>query len=153
MLLWMNPITNRTKNDVYRVAQLKSKGWQNLTTEEKNEFLSDMKGALNVSDIERILNNILILAEVLEISITIPEIPNPLDKEFLDELLNLVSYVSKFHPGYSTTPKLPSAPLNSYDKWNDIEKILEDIYTILTNNFYYYCGEQIFSGEEIGLLL
>lgn len=51
------------------------------------------------------------------------------------------------------TPQTPSMPVNTYQKMNDIEKILDDVYGILLNNFNYYCGSEIYAGDDTGLLL
>ena len=54
---------------------------------------------------------------------------------------------------HTNTPVTPAQPLNDFEKWNNIEQILYDVYEILMNNFNYYCGEEIFAGDETGLLL
>lgn len=54
---------------------------------------------------------------------------------------------------HGDTPKTPSMPVNTYQKMNDIEKILDDVYGILLNNFNYYCGSEIYAGDDTGLLL
>lgn len=70
-----------------------------------------------------------------------------------EELLNNVEEIRNAHIGYSTTPPVPVHPLNTYQKWNQIERILSDVYAILLNNFHYYCGSEIYAGDETGLLL
>ena len=57
MLIWMQPVTDRSQNDANRVLELLKKGWDNFNMDEKTEWLSGMKGALNLSDMQRIQNN------------------------------------------------------------------------------------------------
>ena len=79
-----------------------------------------------------------------------PRIPT---KEYFDEILTNVSEIRKAYMVHTTTPVTPAQPLNDFEKWNNIEQILYDVYEILMNNFNYYCGEEIFDGDETGLLL
>jgi hypothetical protein len=111
-----------------------------------------MRGALNVSDLSRIQNNIQILIDVLEINTTVAEIPEFINTSFLDNIIKNVELIRKAYMIYTHTPKTPSHPLNTFSKWNDLEKILDDVYTILNSNFHYHCGD-IYAGESIGLLL
>ena len=56
-------ITDRTQEDVNRVDELVAKGYQSFTDEEKTEWATDMKGALNASDINRVIQATNYLAE------------------------------------------------------------------------------------------
>lgn len=47
-------ITNRTNADVARAKELRTKGWANMTGEERAEFSGHMKGAYNHSDMNRV---------------------------------------------------------------------------------------------------
>ena len=54
------------------------------------------------------------------------------------------------------TPAVPSSPLNTFQKWNNIEKILFDAHNTLDDNFYYGqygADDEIYSGEDAGLVL
>lgn len=153
MILWNETVTDRTWNDVKRILNLLEKGWKNFTKDEKTEWLSGMKGALNVSDVKRIQNNIQLLSDVLEIGLFVSSVPEFLTQRFCEEILSNTELIRKAYCIYTTTPATPTLPLNTYEKWNDIEKILTDVYTILLNNFHYYCGNEIYAGEDSGLLL
>ena len=50
----MNLITDRTAADVERYLTLRNKGFANLTATEKSEWLSNMKGAYNYTDLNRV---------------------------------------------------------------------------------------------------
>ena len=54
---FIQPITDRTILDIDKLQEYDEIGYKNLTTEQKNEWLSGMKGALNSSDLNRIESN------------------------------------------------------------------------------------------------
>lgn len=65
----MEIITDRTYEDVQRVIEFEKRGWANLSDEEKAEWLAGMKGALNHTDLNRMIDNSLdIYAKYLEVS-------------------------------------------------------------------------------------
>lgn len=152
--IWQNAIYDRTQADVDRIKELLAKvKFSNMTPAEQTEFLSDSKGALNYSDLARIKNNIELLAEVLEIDVTIPTIPEIPKESFYNAILSGTQAIRNASVLYASTPQVPTVPLNSFLKWNDIERVLHDTYDILMNNFHYYCGEQLYGGDAVGLLL
>lgn len=153
MILWMEPVTDRAQSDVERIRELLEKGWQHFNESEKAEWYAGMKGALNASDLVRIQNNIQLLSDVLEIGLTVSEVPELPTQNFYRQIIRNTESIRNAYCIHKTTPEVPEEPLNTYQKWNDIEKILADVYMILLNNFYYYCGNEIYSGEDTGLLL
>ena len=58
MILWMTPTMDRTQSDVEYAKQLQTKAWVDFTEEEKQAYLQGLKGSLNVSDLQRIRNNV-----------------------------------------------------------------------------------------------
>lgn len=155
-LIWNDAITDRRQSDVDRVNELNTKFLnQTITPEEIAEWRTDLKGALNRSDLHRIENNIHLLSDVLDLNLTtyedsIPERPN------VSYFANIISNVTAIrNEGYilDDTPQVPSQPLNTHNKWNEIERILLDCYTILTQNFHIYTGEGIHSGEGHTIVL
>ena len=153
MLVWMQTVTDRSQSDVDRMLELLQKGWDNFNMDEKTEWLSGMKGALNLSDMQRIQNNTQLLSDVLELGLAVAEIPEPPNETFFTSVLNNTEIIRNAYMIHSDTPQTPSMPVNTYQKLNDIEKILDDVYGILLNNFYYYCGTEIYAGDDTGLLL
>lgn len=153
VILWKNAVTDRTQSDVERVLELLKKGWQSFTQEEKAAWQNGLKGALNKADLERIQNNIQLLSDVLELDLVVDAIPDIPTVNFYDALTRNVETIRGAYCIHSDTPPTPNAPLNTYQKWNDIEKILLDVYEILLNNFSYYCGNEIYAGDATGLLL
>ena len=151
--LWGDAVTDRTLKDVERVKELLEKGYKYFTPEEKTEWSGDLKGALNTSDLVRIQNNIQLLSDVFELDVIADDIPELPDETFYDQMIVNVESIRNAYCIYEETPRTPEAPLNTYSKWNDIEKILLDVYQILLSNFNYYCGNEIYAGDETGLLL
>ena len=113
------------------------------------------KGVLNAEDINRIENNTETIADKIAVPVTVKSwsvggLPRVSDyKRIRDN-------VERIRQGYgirSNTPVTPEQPLNTYQKWNDIERILFDVNDLYdrTENARAYCGE-IFAGEGVGIL-
>ena len=154
MILWTEAVTNRTQADVDRVKELKAKGYESLTPEEKAEWVAGLKGSLNESDVLRVQNNIQLLSDTLDIGLTVTTDISKTPAEALwAEIYNNVSAIRASYTIHQDTPVTPQRPLNTYEKWNAIEQILADVYQILTDNFSYTCGGEIYCGDETGLLL
>ena len=113
------------------------------------------KGVLNAEDINRIENNTGDIADKIAVPVTVKSwsvggLPRVSDyKRIRDN-------VERIRQGYgirSDTPATPEQPLNTYQKWNDIERILFDVNDLYdrTENARAYCGE-IFAGEGVGIL-
>lgn len=62
-------VYDRTAEDVARVKELRMIGWQNLSDEQKQEWLGGLKGAFNLSDVKRNENNCFVLAQLLNVSL------------------------------------------------------------------------------------
>lgn len=148
----MKWIYDRTEEDVARVKELTEKYLSGTITEsEKAEWHGDMKGALNLSDLNRVEGNLSVIAELLSLSITtktwsIGTIPRESDyQRICDNLQTLRNAIPEVN-----TPEVPNPPLNTYQKWNDIERIIFDIYDSLMD--YDYAGSEIYAGEGVGIL-
>ena len=124
------PIFDRTLENVNSLKILLQKGYKNFTEEEKLEWKNNLKGALNISDLNRIENNIAVIAEKLNDTVTTKtnwkETDIPLQTDFSrirSNLLSLRSKLSYILDKY--TPNVPGLPYNYYSKINDIERINE----------------------------
>lgn len=152
----MEFIYDRTQSDVDRVIELNRKYiGRTITNEEKEEWSGSLKGAINVSDLNRIEGNIYAISEFLNASVasktwTLNEIPRVSDYQRIRGNVESLRNAWFVLPD---TPPTPQQPLNTYQKWNDIEHILHDLnYTYQkTVENYNYCGE-IYAGEGIGVL-
>ena len=147
-------VYDRTQSDVDEVSRLEKVGWEGMTDDERNAWKKGMKGALNLSDIKRIENDCYVLAQLLNVSIVthrenLPRFPTV---SYFKSLLENVNTLRAVGYRYQTTPEVPKQPINTYQKVNDIERILSDIYDVYNSNFVHYAGE-IYAGDEIGLLL
>lgn len=151
----MEFIYDRTQKDVDRAAELNKKyAGGRITESEKQEWMGNLKGALNLSDLNRIEGNLDALARLFQTTVQIKnwvcgEIPRAGDyKRILDNVQKIRD--AWFVPSH--TPPTPVQPLNTYGKWNDIERILHDLhetYERYRNNIC-YCGAETYAGEGIG---
>lgn len=151
-------ITDRSKEDVERVKYLNRQYLTGqITDSEKTEWESDLKGTLNISDLNRVEGNVQILAGLLAVvaetkSWALGDIPT------VDDYERILRNVTKIRDGwltYNDTPETPSQPLNAFEKWNVIERILRDIHNIWerTKMSFYYCGDdEVFAGEDVGVI-
>ena len=153
-------ITDRTQADVSRAKTLASKIWTKMTDEEKSEFLSNMKGAYNASDFNRVEEAVSYIANRLikagyepygtlgeKVYRKTGDIPIPSQ---IETYLDKVGIIKNSMPNFSTTPNMPifKGKTFTYEEANDIEKILIDIDKVITLAEYvpYYSGD-IFAGE------
>lgn len=114
------------------------------------------KGYLNASDLNRIEDNIAQLAKIKELRLDTKqwEIGGlPKESDF-ERLITNVAILRDCFLILESTPIVPSQPLTTFQKWNDIEHILHDLYWIYISNMNsrYYCGENIGCGDEIGVI-
>lgn len=155
---WFVFVYDRTQEDVLRVARLNEK-YLNLkiTKEERDEWLAGIKGALNASDLQRIEWNTRLIGELELLRLTLsvkewerPDIPRVSD---FTRLLDNVRQIRESGMTLPDTPQVPEHPLNTYQKWNDIERIMYDATCMYVRNVrsFNYCGE-ISAGEGIGIL-
>ena len=126
-----------------------------MTAEQRTEYLAGLKGCINTSDLSRIENNIQILIDVLELDNTshvgvVPEFPTA--NSYFDMKLN-VAAIRAAYCVHSDTPAVPELPYNTWKKYNDIEKILADVYEVISAQMNYYAGTEIYAGDTVGLLL
>lgn len=154
-------VYDRTQADVDRVKYLNERYLNGtITEEEKREWNTGingkvgLKGAFNLSDIKRIENNVRIIGKLVSATVDVKEweygdIPRVSDYA---RIRDNVQKVKNAFIAYRDTPGIPDQPLNTYQKWNDIEQILHDVYYIYVRlkNSYYYCDTEMYAGEGIG---
>lgn len=154
-------VYDRTQADVDRVKELNRKYLDGtITDEEKQEWGTGingklgLKGAFNLSDIQRIENNTQIIGKIVAAPVNVKtweygDIPRVSDYRRIRQNVQKIKEAFLTH---ADTPEVPGQPLNTYQKWNDIEKILHDVYYIYVRlkNSYYYCGTEMYAGEGIG---
>lgn len=151
---WIGPVTDRSQEDVEYVNTLHSLGWQNMTQEQRQEYLSGLRGAMNKRDFERIENNVQILLDVLETASEsfVGSVPDHLTESYFQKLRDNVAAIRGSGYLHTDTPPVPELPWNTWQKYNDVEKILEDVHEVLSAQFCYFAGE-LYTGDTTGLLL
>lgn len=160
----MEWIFDRTQNDVNHVIDLNQKYISGtITDDEKAEWASDLKGALNASDLNRIEGNIAELASDISKEVLSFNAKSIVTKQWsgtglprVSDFLRIRTNVQALRDAWyttGTTPDTPDPPLNYFEKINDIERILHDLYTTYVNTIrsYDYCGE-FYAGEEVGYI-
>ena len=153
----MNLITDRTAADVERYLTLRNKGFANLTAAEKTEWLSNMKGAYNYTDLNRVEEAVGYVADKLRergyrVDITagktwtMTSLPTLSD---MNTYLNNIKVIRSAFATLSTTPQAPSTIKGfTYKEANAIEQILIDVDQLLENmmSAWFFSGD-LFSGE------
>ena len=135
-MAWIEPVTNRTLDDVLA----------------RNEL-----GVLNASDLNRIDGNMQELAKKLGVTIapaknwTNSSIPVVSDYE---RIINSTKAVRSALKVPEPMPEVPAMPLNSFDKYNAIEKIQLMLYTQyrILQDAKIFAGEGYYSGDKIGVI-
>lgn len=152
---WIEPVTDRTQENVLYAKQIKSLSWEDMNTEQQEEYLRGLKGCMNYTDFLRIENNIQILLDVLEIDSAsyVESVPEFLQESYFEDMRNNMTAIRQGYCVHDDTPWVPELPYNTWEKYNAIEQILADVYEVVSAQFHYYAGNEIYAGEETGLLL
>jgi hypothetical protein len=149
-------VYDRTQGDVDRAVLLQQRYINGSITEvEKEEWMQGLKGCLNYADLNRVESNCSYLAENIAVFVVTKgweriDIPRASD---FQRIRNNVDAIRNGFAVFKDTPRTPSVPLNTFEKWNDIEKILYDVDMIYhrTMDAFIYCGES-YAGEDIGVI-
>jgi len=160
----MSLITDRSYTDLQAVMYLKNKaaasGWASLTTSEKSQWNTDLKGSYNASDLNRVGNAIDDIAGLLNtygysVSITAKTdwVENQLPPS-IDEMNSYLNHISVIRSAYAVKPTTPVVPssMNNLDiiKANSIEQILLDISQLIINMVAtFWCSAELTAGENL----
>ena len=117
---WSLPIFDRTSEDVLKVQTYDTIGFKYLYENQKREWMSRLKGALNYFDLNRIEGNTEFLANLYEITgLTfktnwqMTDIPERSDFQRIIDNINTLRTRGKV---LDSTPKTPSLPFKcSYE--------------------------------------
>ena len=171
----LNLITDRTEADVIRAQELDAKGWDAMTADEQAEWSGGMKGAYNVSDLNRVTSAMAYLTGILRgygyavdyqpVSITHADGTTDTTWQETDEptYSHLERYrlnVAAVRAVLSMLPTTPDTPARivassvgatdglTWSGANDIERILEDVEHLINNMAaaWYYSGD-LYAGE------
>ena len=139
---FIQPITDRTILDIDKLQEYDEIGYKNLTTEQKNEWLSGMKGALNSSDLNRIESNQQYIFTLLSNQYILTFKTDWLMTDFVEDsdenriLSNLKTLMQPFD--FSEESQVPDKPLNYFEKINQIENIILQMYNKYYSKIKYY---------------
>lgn len=152
-----NLITDRAAQDVDRVKILAAKAWQDMTAEERAEWLSPMKGSYNYTDLNRVEEAVAYVAGRLQefgyISVL------PITRSWSAEDIPTGSDLTKYFSNVATlrraiavwegTPIAPSS-IDGFgvNEANALEQILTDVDLVLTHisKAWFYLGD-LYSAE------
>lgn len=142
-------ILDRTQADVDLVKELHEK-WMNgtITEEEKELYATDLKGARNKSDFERIITNMDYIALMFDSPYSLPELPEIPTESYVQALRDVIDNFRNTLPIQLDTPYTPLLPINTYQKMNDLEQILFDIRNGTLYRFDYFCDDGTYADED-----
>lgn len=133
-MAWITPVTDRQQSDI-----------ENRTA----------KGFCNFTDLNRLEGNSRVLADYLGISISTKSSWTREDFPTASEQSRIAGNIAALSAAYpvSGNPSPPSAPLNTWQKWNAAESILLNIY----NRYHQELSAVLragegYSGEQIGVI-
>ena len=144
-------ITDRTREDVQRAAELTQKGRLGTWTEaEQAEWAAGMKGALSYTDYNRIESGIQELSAVVGASVSVKtnwDINGYLTVADASRWLSNISNIRAKCSGPGNLSDTPASMNNlTYQTMNLIEEILAQVERI-ANDHLLYCDEPICGGE------
>ena len=135
-------VTDRTRDDVNRVAALVKKGWEKMTAAERSEWERGMKGAYNYTDLNRVQSAVRFLRDRLAgagYPVTISDHKTWMkgDTPTRTDMENYLADVRAIRNVFAlpaTTPQVPNtmARLNHLGA-NHIEQILADVDRLSVN--------------------
>lgn len=153
----LNLITDRTQADVNRVKELSEKGLAAMTAAERAEYLTDMKGAYNASDLNRVGAAVEYIAERLHssgyaVSVTARQNWTQTDIPTQADMTIYLADVEAIRSALAVKPTTPETPDDvvglTYIEANNIEQILLDVDALITTMMlsFVYCG-RVYSGQ------
>lgn len=153
-------ITDRTVADVERARQLNAKAIETMTAEELAEFIAGLKGAYNVSDLNRVGACVAALTQLLhDVGINVTTSPKNdwLESDFpTPRLLNAyLADIAALRAAITMPAAAPTVPLDLDDpttqEVNNIERILQLLEASLQTmkQTFVPCGEALCGGEYL----
>lgn len=147
-------ITDRTAYDVFRWKELRDKGWQAMTEEEKAEWLSALKGAYNHIDFNRVESAVEYVSGKLSaagypfnpVTKTDWKMTDLPTKEDMERYFGNVAELRRQFQTLSTTPQAPTTKTKfTHDSANNLEQIILDVGTLVEKMYeaWRYAGDLI----------
>ena len=131
---WMEPVTDRTEQDILDQTA---------------------KGYCNAGDLNRLENNCALLAGLLGVELATRSWTRA-DFPTQSELSRIRGNIARLREAYYTRPTAPDTPenpLNHWGKWNAAEAILKELYELYGRNeaAFLRAGEG-YAGDGIGVI-
>ena len=150
-------ITDRTAADVNRVKALAAKGWAGMTAAERTEWLGEMRGAYNASDLNRVGSAVDYVAKRLRSCGIFVSVAPRMDwangdKPNRAEMASYLADIAALRaalPLRDGTPQAPGDMLSlTWEEANAIESILLAVDDAITrmSQAWYYSGD-LYAGE------
>jgi hypothetical protein len=147
-----NLITDRTEPDVERVKALAAKAFQDMTAEERAEWLSPMKGSYNYTDMNRVEGAVAFVAERLSEFGYLPSVPkthvwSAEDIPTESDLFRYFGNIATLRNAITVWASTPDAPAGiagfGPSEANALEQILLDVDLVLTriSEAWFYSGD------------
>lgn len=154
----LNLITDRTQADVSRYLYLKSKNFSGMTAEEQMEWMSDMKGAYNFTDLSRVDGAVEYLVERLREhgyfirdvnTYRLWDMQHVPSRSDMEQYLNNIRIIRNAFAVADTTPSVPEDMANfTYMEANAIEQILLDVDYLITEMMKaWFYSDEVYAGE------
>lgn len=138
-------VTDRAKSDTDRWATLRGKGFANMTAAEQAEWLAEMKGAYNYTDLNRVGEAMNYVASRFETYGYMADVTartnwaisdKPSNEDLTKYLCDLCILRGILSVMQSTPPVPDSMEDLTYQEANDIERILEVVDDTLTRTIF-----------------
>lgn len=153
----LNLITDRTQADLDRWQYLAGKSYFAMTDAERAEWDTSLRGAYNVSDLNRVGAAVEYIANRLQgygIGVSVNPKQDWIDEDIptvqqMSAYLQDISNIRNAIPVFADTPIVPTdMDYLTFDEANAIEKILVDVEQLLNNMAaaWFYCGD-LYCGE------
>lgn len=129
-------VTDRTQGHVDSLKKLRSIGWNNMTDNQKTEYLGyATKGAYNYTDLNRVESAVAELAPELGLRLETKTDWGLWDLPTQSEMERYLSNIMAIRNACPTTTVFPPLPNSmnklTYESANNIERVLEIVYESL----------------------
>lgn len=133
-MIWEDAVFNRSEDDINQKTNI---------------------AFCNLSTLKRIDNNIAFLATEFDICVqkNTFELAQGVTPNMLTILLQNITYFVNAYYVLPSTPAIPIMPLTHFQQFNDMEKILFDMYSLWYKNRKekHFAGE-VYCGQQIGVI-
>lgn len=149
-------ITDRTKADAEYAQRLYGSLWSSLTAKEKEDFGTDLKGAYNASDLNRVGTALITIRDRLRTHCI--DVPAEVREDYVaDEVLDkavMDDYIESANAVYASVPHSAPRPpggINDldYEGANNIEKVIIAVDDVLESREvgWIYADQELFAGD------